>query len=82
MRRAGMRARWAAALLGAALLAGVLPLSMAVAEEPGQTGNQAGEVSVEPRVAAATRAATDLRTPHMPRLPRRLMRLLTAPRST
>ena len=52
MRRAGMRARWAAALLGAALLAGVLPLSMAVAEEPGQTGSQTEEVSVEPRAAS------------------------------
>lgn len=54
-----MRARWAAALLGAALLAGVLPLSMAVAEEPGQTGNPAGEVSVEPRAASKVYVSFD-----------------------
>lgn len=59
MRRAGMRARWAAALLGAALLAGVLPLSMAVAEEPGQTGSQTEEVSVEPRVASEVYVSVD-----------------------
>lgn len=59
MRRAGMRARWAAALLGAALLAGVLPLSMAVAEEPGQTGSQTEEVSVEPRAASEVYVRAD-----------------------
>ena len=42
----------AAALLGAALLASALPLSMAVAEEPGQSGSQTEEVSVEPRTAS------------------------------
>lgn len=59
MRRAGMRARWAAALLGAALLTGVLPLSMAVAEEPGQIGSQTEEVSVEPRAASEVYVSVD-----------------------
>ncbi len=59
MRRSGMRARCAAALLGAALLAGVLPLSMAVAEEPGQTGSQTEEVSVEPRAASEVYVSAD-----------------------
>ena len=59
MRRSGMRARWAAALLGAALLTGVLPLSMAVAEEPGQIGSQTEEVSVEPRAASEVYVSVD-----------------------